>query len=214
MVVLDEDVPGTRGCPKVFIDNEAGGFLAGEALLRAGHRRLAFVGGPAGMLSTIERLAGLCRALAGTGGELVQAIHEDYTRPGGARAAEALLAADRPATGVFLTSDAATCGFLGVLAARGLAVPHDISVISFDDVEPLGLFTPPITAIRQPIAEVGRHAVELLLAQIAGTAPRRAPILRLPVELVNRASVASPSRDAPLTGCTHHYTHDFRETEP
>ncbi len=212
VVVLDEDVPDAR-VPKVFIDNEAGGFLAGAALLGAGHRRLAFVGGPAGMLSTTERLAGFRRALAGTDAELVQAIYDDYTPPGGARAAEALLAADRPATGVFLTSDAATCGFLAVLAARGLTVPHDVSVISFDDVEPLSLFAPPVTAIRQPVAEVGRHAVELLLAQIAGTAPRRAPVLRLPVALVNRGSVAAPRRsrslaDGHTTGGLNH-DHDW-----
>lgn len=201
VVVVDEDVPDAR-VPKVFVDNEDGGALAGGVLVRAGHRQLAFIGGPERMLSTIERLAGFRRALSGTGAEIVHLAHEDYTSAGGARAAGAMLAADSRATGIFLTSDAATCGFLGVLAAHGLAVPRDLSVVSFDDVEPLGLFAPPVTAIRQPVSEVGRHAVELLMAQIAGDAPRDPPVLRLPVELVTRASVAAPRRDASLTGRT------------
>ncbi len=202
VVVVDEDVRDAH-VPKVFVENEAGGALAGEVLVGAGHRRVAFVGGPERMLSTTERLTGFRRAWDAAGAEIVHLAHEDYTRAGGARAAEALLAAGSAATGVFLASDAATCGFLGVLAARGVAVPRDISVVSFDDVEPLGLFAPPITAIRQPVAEIGRHAVALLLSQIAGDAPPRdAPVLRLPVELVNRASVAAPRRDASATGRT------------
>ena len=63
VVVVDEDVPGAV-VPKIFAANEQGGLLAGEHLLQAGHRALAFVGGPRGMLSTIERRAGFRRAVA------------------------------------------------------------------------------------------------------------------------------------------------------
>lgn len=192
VVVVDEDVPDAT-VPKIFAANEQGGMLAGEHLLQAGHRRLACVGGPQGMLSTTERLAGFRRAVAAWPDRAtVVELHCDYSAAAGRQAADAVLDARPPVTAVFVTSDMVALGILDRLNERGVAVPRDLSLITFDDVGPLHLFAPPLSAIRQPVAEMGARAVCLLMSHIAGATAADADPVRLPVELVARASVAPP----------------------
>jgi LacI family transcriptional regulator len=192
VVLLDEDVPGTE-VAKVFADNAQGGYLAGRHLIEAGHRRLAFVGGPRGMLSTTERLAGFKRAVTEGGPDcaIVSEQFSYYAAPGGSLSAEAILSCSLKPTAAFVTSDELTIRVLEALNARGVAVPRTFSLISFDDVRPLHLFSPPITAIRQPLAEMGQSAFDLLIEASAGRKPK--PPLRLPVQLIERASVGRPS---------------------
>lgn len=196
VVVVDEDIPNVA-VPKIFADNGQGGELAGAHLLAAGHRRLAFIGGPAGMLSTIERLAGLRRAVARQPGSVVvQEIYCDYSAAAGRAAADTLL--DLPGvTAAFVTSDEVTLGVLERLRQRDVAVPRDLSLVTFDDVGPLHLFDPPLTAIRQPVADMAAQAVALLMSHIAGTAPFDQQPVRLPVELVVRGSVTPPRVEQP-----------------
>jgi LacI family transcriptional regulator len=191
VVLIDEDVPGTK-VAKVFADNAQGGYLAGRHLIAAGHRRLAFVGGPRGMLSTTERLAGFKRAVAegGPGCAIVSENYSPYISPGGSRSAKAMLASSPRPTAAFVTSDELTISVLETLKTHGIAVPGEFSLVSFDDVRPLHLFSPPITAIRQPLAEMGQAAFDLLIEASVGGQPK--PPLRLPVQLIERASVASP----------------------
>jgi len=83
---------------------------------------------------------------------------------------------------------------LEVLNERAIRVPHDMSLVAYDDVAPFALFGPAVTAIRQPIVEMGRHGVEILVAQLAD--PGRDPFEeRLPVEFMQRASVAERGHD-------------------
>ena len=188
VVVVDEDVPNVA-VPKIFADNGQGGELAGEHLLHAGHRKLAFIGGQVGMLSTTERLAGFRRAI-------VQELYCDYSAAAGREAADALIDQSN-ATAVFVTSDVVALGVLERLRQRNIAVPRDLSLVTFDDVGPLHLFAPPLTAIRQPVADMAARAVALLMAHIAGTTPPDQQPVRLPVELVVRGSVAPPRAGNP-----------------
>jgi len=191
VVVVDEDVPNVA-VPKIFADNAQGGELAGEHLLQAGHRKLAFIGGQVGMLSTTERLAGFRRAIARQpGGAVVQELYCDYSAVAGRAAADALID-QSDATAVFVTSDVVALGVLERLRQRNVAVPLDLSLVTFDDVGPLHLFAPPLSAIRQPVADMAARAVALLMAHIAGTTPPDQQPVRLPVELVSRGSVAPP----------------------
>jgi LacI family transcriptional regulator, galactose operon repressor len=200
VILLDEDVPGAL-VPKIFCDNEEGGFLAGRHLLAAGHRRIAFIGGPPGLMSARERRAGLARAIGLWPGAAV--VSEDfgpYTIAEGARAAVALLAKEPRPTAIFAASDELVLGLLPVLREAGIRVPADMSIVSFDDVGPLHLLDPPVTAIRQPVAAIGERAVALLA--IERTDPP--PCERLPVQLIERGSVAGPrahaSRSSSKTG--------------
>jgi LacI family transcriptional regulator len=200
IVLVDEDVAGTSA-PKLFCDNIIGGRLAGEHLLAAGHRRIGFVGGPEGLMSTDERLRGL-RDAARTvpGAEIAWISAGPHTPAQGRTAATAWLAHPDQPTAIFLGSGVLLDGFLEAIHQHGLAVPDDLSLVAFDDIGPLHLFDPPITAIRQPIAEFGRRSVALLCAQLRGE-PAGPPV-RLPVELVERRSVAPPAsrRKVPAAG--------------
>jgi LacI family transcriptional regulator len=197
VVVVDEDVPGTA-VPKIFADNEQGGLLAGQCFLRAGHRALAIVGGPQGMLSTSERRAGFRNAVeAVPAAAVVQEWFCDYSAECGRRIADTVLQARPAPTAVFTTSDVVALGMLERLAERKVVVPRDLSLITFDDVGPLNLFSPPLTAIRQPVTELGTQAVAMLATLIAGNTLPEAEPVRLGVELVARASVAPPRLTEP-----------------
>ena len=188
-VLLDEDVAGTT-VPKLFVDNRAGGRLAAEHLLAHGHRRLAILGGPPGLLSTAERHGGFHAAVADAGGEVVFEDFSDYTALAGRAAAHRMLAAPHPPTAVFATSDETALGLLDAARAHGLRIPHALSVVAFDDIGPWHLLDPPLTAIRQPVDELAAGGVQLLLGILRGQpAP---PPRRLRVELIERASVAPP----------------------
>jgi LacI family transcriptional regulator len=194
VVILDEDVEGARG-PKIFSDNEQGGYLAGRHLAEAGHRRIAFFGGPENMMSTQARLAGCRRALAEAApdAEILAPQFGDYSLAHGRRAAERLIARRDDASAVFVTSDEIAIGALEIFAREGVRIPQQLSVVGFDDVAPFHLFNPPLTCVRQPVEELGRRAVELLVSGMVG-APMKTIIERLPVELIQRGSVASPAR--------------------
>jgi LacI family transcriptional regulator, galactose operon repressor len=197
VVLIDEDIPGTT-VPKVFADNAHGGYLAGQHLIRHGHRRISFIGGPHRMFSTMERLGGLREAVreAGPPAEIVCEMFGEYTSEHGRAAARALLQLPNPPTAAFTASDELALGVLGAMASLGLAVPENLSLIAFDDVGPLHLLQPPLTTIRQPVAEMGREGLRLLLARLRGEPVPSAPV-RLPVQLIERQSVAPPRAPRP-----------------
>ncbi|MCU0908278.1 MAG: LacI family transcriptional regulator [Rhodobacteraceae bacterium] len=192
VVVLDEDVPGTA-VPKLFCDNDMGGYLAGLHLARAGHRRVLFVGEGDAMLSGARRHAGFVRAMSevwGDGARIVR-LSGEYSVAFGRAAGARYLEGARDCTAIFATSDELTIGILEVLQGSGLSVPRDVSLVGFDDVGPLHLFAPGITAIRQPVRNLGARALSLLL-DAPPDAPGPPPEELLPVTLIARDSVAPP----------------------
>lgn len=192
IAILDEDVEGTD-VPKVFCDNFGGAYLAARNLVEAGHRRIAFLGGPRNMMSTRDRLAGCRKALAEAGpeGTIAAETFGAYSVEQGRAAAEGLLGSLNGATAVLAASDGMAVGFMEILTERGMRVPDDLSIVTFDDVEPVHLFNPPLTAIHQPVAEMGRRGVEIVAAQARGEVPP-ARTEHLACKLIVRASVAAP----------------------
>ncbi|WP_429818428.1 LacI family DNA-binding transcriptional regulator [Ensifer sp. B1-9] len=194
VVIADEDVPGARA-PKLFCDNELGGYLAGRHLAEFGHRHVLFVGGPEEMISSRRRLNGLERGLreASSDSSRVSKYAGDYTVGFGRQAAKRFIEENRPATAIFASSDEIAIGMIEVFRDQGVSVPDDVSVIGFDDVGPLHLFGPPMTAIRQPVRTIGARALSLLLE--TNWQDKQAPVEELlPVEIVVRKSVAPPAK--------------------
>jgi LacI family transcriptional regulator len=198
VVLVDEDVIGTRG-PKVFADNEQGGALAARCFLGAGHHRLAYVGGPRGLMSARERAEGFHKVVreSAAGASVVCELFGDYTAAHGRAAMKRIIDEHSEVTGVFAASDEILVGMLEVLRDRQRRVGSDISIVTFDDVEPLGLLDPSITAVRQRVNEMGRAAVRLITAALAGSP--QVETVRIPVELMVRGSVAPPKRARPNT---------------
>jgi LacI family transcriptional regulator len=161
--------------------------------LEAGHRQIAFIGGPKAMLTTRERLAGYRRAIreGGPGAISVGECFGPYTNEFGRSAAQDLFVRSKAPTAIFASSDEALIGTLEAASAAGLRVPVELSLVTFDDVGPLHLFSPPITAVRQPLAEMGRRSVDAVL--MGGT---EGLVERLPVSIVVRASVCAPPTSA------------------
>ena len=189
VVLLDEDVPGIGLC-RVFAQNEHGAWLATRHLIAAGHRHIGFIGGPPGLMSVQERKAGFERAMAEAGLPAApQAVLlRDYSRAFGDQAAKILLGLNPRPSAIFASSDYLAIGVLGAFQRAGLSVPQDMSLIGFDDMPFADLVNPPLTTIRQPVPEMGRLAFQVLLALIHGENAAR--LSRLPVELVQRKSVA------------------------
>lgn len=198
MVVIDAAV---QGVPHTVVDDIQGGMMAAGHLTGLGHRRIGFIGDMGGdglgFTSSAHRLRGYRQALAAAGiGEDRELVRRGpYGSAGAQEMALGLLRLPDPPTAIFAASDTQAIGVLSAADAAGLAVPEDLSVIGFDDVElaaPLGLST-----IRQPLRESGARAAARLSTLIRGgsVSPLRDV---LPLEVVRRRSTASPPPPATL----------------
>lgn len=160
-----------------------------EHLATRGHRRIGLISGAAGLSTSEERMLGYRLGLGRAGlswqQELVVCGHS--TRQGGAAAARALLSLPEPPTALVVGNDAMMVGVLHEARQLGLRIGTDLAVVGYDDAEWADLVEPPLTTMAQPIEEIGRRSVQLLLARIA--APDRPnTTLRLPPRLMHRAS--------------------------
>ncbi len=175
------------GVSYVDADNVEGGRMATEHLLRLGRRRVATIAGPQTMAPGIDRLEGYRLALQAYGvGLRPEWIAEgDFTEAGGYIAMRRLLPAQPDA--VFVASDLMAVGALKAIREAGLRVPEDIALVGYDDVELARFTDPPLTTVRQPISELGRVAVQLLLRQLE-EGVREPQRVILPTELVIRSS--------------------------
>ncbi len=191
VVLLDEDLPGAE-VPSVIVENAIGARLATNVLIRAGHRRIALVAGPDGAMSMRERLAGFEAAMTAASLPIRRdwVLSGDYSRTHGHSAGLNLLRANDRPTGIVAMADVIAIGVIEAAAESGLTVPHDVSVTGFDDMEFADMIRPPLTTVRQPGAAMGQLAVQRLLDLMQGGSPPL--VTRLPVDLIERASVAAP----------------------
>ncbi|MQA84555.1 MAG: LacI family DNA-binding transcriptional regulator [Streptosporangiales bacterium] len=193
LVVVDPvDVP-PPGIASVGATNWAGGLAATEHLIALGHRRIAVIGGPQGMLCTQARIDGYRAALERAGlttdRDLIR--FGDFHHEGGFREASALLAAERPPTAIFAGSDQQALGAYEAARQAGLSIPRDLSVVGFDDLPLCRWVSPPMTTIRQPLEEMGRIAARTLFQLLEGQA-LVSPRVELTTELQVRLSTAAP----------------------
>jgi LacI family transcriptional regulator/LacI family repressor for deo operon, udp, cdd, tsx, nupC, and nupG len=173
----------------VVADNVRGAHEATEHLLSLGHRRIGFLEGLPHLSTSRERLQGYRQALEDHGLELDPALvrQGDSRQAGGREMAEQLLGMDSPPTALFVGNNLMTLGALETIYARGLRIPDDLALVSYDDMPWAMAFNPPLTAVRQPGYEMGRQAMELLLRRIQDP-QRSAVLLMLQPELVVRKS--------------------------
>lgn len=174
---------------KVLIDNQAGAKAAVQHLLDLGHTCIAAVMGPKDTPSSLDRLAGYKQALKSANIEINKnlIIRGDYRTGSGIQAMEKLLRLRQRPTGVFCFSDDMAIGAINALREYDFRVPEDISVIGFDDITYAALMYPKLTTIRQPLEDIGRNCMQLLLEQLKGNKPAQR-VIELPFELVVRQS--------------------------
>jgi LacI family transcriptional regulator len=195
-VVVDPRVTLEEGIPVVSAAHAAGARAATEHLLQLGHRRIGAITGPRAWLASTERLNGYHGALgsAGVSPDPALVAESDFrTGPVTEAAAGAMLDLPDPPTAIFAFNDNAAVSVVHVARARGLRIPEDLSVVGFDDSEQAAIVTPPLTTVRQPLAELGRMAVSLLL-RVLENQRHDALRIELATKLVVRDSTAPPGR--------------------
>jgi LacI family transcriptional regulator len=176
-------------------DDHRGGWLAGERLTDAGHRRLLFAGPPYEGLGVVgQRWDGFRSACiaAGVDPSLIE-IEQVLTTFEDGRELGLRLRRDHPeVTGVFATADVLAIGIMSGIAEAGGRVPDDVSVVGFDNLDISAYTTPGLTTIAQDMPAKVAEATRIILEEIEGGEGPRAPV-SLGVELIERSSVA-PAR--------------------
>jgi LacI family transcriptional regulator len=193
VVVIDPlNLPSTR-VTSVGSTNFTGGLAATRHLLDLGHRRIAYLGGPATAVCNQARTHGYRGAMEAGGAPVPDA----YVRTGrfsyehGIAGGAALLDLPEPPTAVFAGSDETALGVIEAARTRGLRVPEELSVVGFDDTPVARLAAPPLTTVRQPLREMGAVAVRTALRLAAGERAYSHHV-ELATELVVRQSTARP----------------------
>lgn len=190
VVLIDRAADGVR-CDSVVVDNEGGARKAVEYLIAMGHRHIGLLQDDTRIFTSRERLVGYRKALAASGipanERLISVSHSTVERA--VDATIRLFNQKVPPTALFTVDSLMTQGALLALRSMGLSIPHNVSLIGFDDFD-LATFTDPqITVVSQPVSEIGRAAARLLFDRLSSSAgPVRS--LRFETKLTLRGSVA------------------------
>ncbi len=198
LILLDPVGTSDPTIPTVGTTNWSGGAAATRHLLELGHRRVGFIGGSREMRCTRERHEGYLAAHREFSLDPDPALtrYGDFLVTGGAEHGAALLDLADPPTAVFAGSDGQAAGVYQAATARGLRIPVDVSVVGFDDTVLCAMLAPPLTTVRQPLAEMATEGVRLIAqehARSGSTAGRR---VELATSLVIRQSTAPPAQTA------------------
>jgi LacI family transcriptional regulator len=194
LVLFDRELPGVP-TDTVKVDSVLGGRLATEYLLALGHRRIAIIHGPLVRSTGAERLRGYLLALQAAGIQPEPALIREgnFKQDSGRELARQLLKLSPLPTALFCTNNLMTVGALQTLGERGVRIPLDVSLVGYDDMEWWTLTHPPLTTVGQPVYDLGREAMRLLLAQIGVHGRRRPQRVMLKPELILRASCGPPA---------------------
>jgi len=193
-VAVFEPVFGSK-ISYVGVDDVAGARKAAEHLLSSGHRSIAFIGDSKTRLGHQRRRQGFDIALDAARIPPQQRfiLEGEGTIESGRLAVEQLFMRDTLPTAFMCVNDATAVGVINGLTARGYDLPHDFSVIGFDDVPQATYVNPALTTIRQPRTAIGRQAMSLLIKSLSDRPAERQEILLMP-DLIVRGSVTGPAR--------------------
>jgi LacI family transcriptional regulator len=193
MVLLNCHCPD-KSAPSIVPAEVAGAFAATQYLIARGHRRIGFINGEPWMEASVDRLEGYRQAL----GAADIALDAHLVRSGdwlprqGRQLAGELLDLPNPPTAIFCGNDLMAMGALEAASQRGLKVPDDLSIMGYDDQELARYTHPPLSTLVLPNYEMGRRAVETLIALAAARSPAMPASVKIEGPLVERGSVAAP----------------------
>ena len=179
----------------VDVDNRAGAAVAARHLVDVGRRRIGLIGAPTNTTTGRDRLDGFLAGLADRGRPFDPELRVDgdFSERSGYDAMRTLV--QRDVDGVFAASDAMALGALRAAREDGLDVPGDVALVGFDGFTASQNSVPPLTTIRQPVADTAARAVEVLTGLISGELEAPSATV-LPVELVVRATTGDVATTA------------------
>lgn len=201
-VVLVDRGSTRRQC-SVSVNDVVGGELAAAHLIARGHRRIAFVGGPLSINQVSDRLAGARNAAcaAGLKGSAITLVETSGLNVAcGRQSGEVVsaLPARRRPTAVFCANDLLALGLLQEMTRRRLGVPTDLAIVGYDDIDFAAAAAVPLSSVRQPRAQLGRAAADLLIDEVERPEAHRHRQVVFEPELVVRESTVSGSGSGPL----------------
>lgn len=195
MVLIDREIPKLN-IATVVTDNEKGAMKAIELFIKNGMKRIGMMTiSPTHLSSITEREQGYKKALEKNGlkvdDHLIREIPFGEIKNRVKKELESLLKAPHRIDALFTANNHLTVAVIEAMNDLGLRIPHDLALISFDDIELFKLTNPGITAVAQPTEEIGKKAFELLLNQMNGKEKPAKNKVTLPVELIIRRSCGS-----------------------
>ncbi|NLY90497.1 MAG: LacI family transcriptional regulator [Firmicutes bacterium] len=187
--VLIDSTFDDKSIYSVNVDNFEAGYKATEYLIKLGHKRIAFVGGPQSSNDSLLRFRGYRQALNDYGLSYTEDLfcQGNFKREGGYQAFFTLQQIQPNPTAVFAANDQMAIGVLSAARAAGLKVPQELSIIGCDDIEASSLVEPALTTIKQPIEEMGKRATEMIFQLIYNEKPSQRKVV-LKTSLVERSS--------------------------
>lgn len=182
------------GVPSAHIDNSLAAHQVMDHLYGLGHQRIGIISGPLASPLSRDRLQGAkARAQAEGAAALVTTVDGDFSIASGMAGASRLLAQRKPPTAIFCFNDEMAIGVLEFAHRNGWKVPQSLSVVGFDDIRFARYVRPALTTISQPMLEIGRETVRLLVGVLRGTVV--SPVsTTLPHKLEIRESTSSVQR--------------------
>lgn len=174
----------------VTIDNFKGGYTAATHLLELGHSSIAHLCGQEMFRSTRERRSGFLQALQEQGITPFEVVHGDFEIGMGYNTARRWLKEGKLPTAVFAGDDNIALGVINALMEAGVRVPHEVSVVGYDDHYIASQLRPNLTTLRQPADLIGMAAADMLLRRMNGSMKRGSGI-RIEPELIVRESTSS-----------------------
>lgn len=176
----------------VSIDDVEAADQITQYLIDRGHKRIAFVVGPTDHSSARRRYRGFDHAMTRNGLDVndTLVVQGDYTYRSGMVAGDQFFGMDDPPTAVFASNDDMAAGVIAAAQRRGKRIPEDVSIVGFDDTAIASAMWPQLTTVRQPIAEMGYQAVNLLAKVIGREEDRKTEEnIVLNVSIVERDTV-------------------------
>jgi LacI family transcriptional regulator len=173
--------------------DEDGSYQATTHLIELGHRRIGVIQAPADGIVNQNRTRGYLRALTNAGIRVLNSylVPGGFTTFDGQRGAELLMSVSPAPTAIVAANDLVAIGAIAVLKRMGKRIPHDVSVIGYDNIQISELVDPPLTTISQPTYEMGKRAMEVVLNQIEHPG-QVGKIIQFDMPLIIRQSTDKP----------------------
>lgn len=186
LVLLDRNIQGLSRRYGVFVDNREGARMALRHFVAREDCRLLFINGPAELSQCVQRRAGVEEIWQASGlpADALDIVVGDDSVDSAYRLTSEALTRSRygecPFNALFAGNDLMAVGAIRALKAHGVAIPEQVEVIGFDDIELAHLVDPPLSTISQPAFEMGARSAELLLRLIYGKPPRQKTLIMMP----------------------------------
>ena len=193
LVVVDPTGEPLHDTPSIGATNWSGGLTATRHLLTLGHRRIGVISGPENVMCSRARLDGYRAAMDEAGVPIDPALirYGNFHVQEGTTEGRMLLRLPDPPTAIFAGNDLQALGVYQAAREARLHIPEDLSVVGFDDLPVAAWVGPPLTTVRQPLAQMAMAAARLVLRLASGEQPSQTRV-ELATELIIRESTAPP----------------------